>query len=167
MPESAAKKVDTSSAIVGPDTGGPALGHDAGATGSAEARKRELRKFGLVVGGVFLLIGGWLYWRGRHRWPMYTFSGVGGFLVVFGAVAPIVLGPVYRAWMLIAGVLGWINTRLLLSAIFFLLFMPVSLVMRLFGRDPLTRRFDPRLKSYWVDRPKQDEGPEIVYKRQY
>jgi hypothetical protein len=49
-------------------------------------RTRDLRKFGLVVGGVFLLLGGWFLFRNKPAGPYFLTPGV--LLVVFGLVAP-------------------------------------------------------------------------------
>jgi hypothetical protein len=56
-------------------------------------------------------------------------------------------------------VLGWVNTRILLSFVFFVLMAPVALLLRAFGRDPLARRRDPKSPSYWL-KHKPGEDPE-------
>ncbi len=79
-----------------------------------------------------------------------------------------ILGPVYRAWMKLAHVLAWINTRILLGVIYFVFLMPIRGVMRLFGRDPLTRRPDPKRATYWVERsPEERQRPPEDYQNQY
>ena len=62
------------------------------------------------------------------------------------------LTQVYRLWMSIGEVLGWINTRLLLGGLFYLLFTPVGVWMRLRGKDPLRRTLAPEAESYRVVR---------------
>jgi hypothetical protein len=57
--------------------------------------------------------------------------------------------------MKFAYVLAWVNTRLLLSFFFYGIITPVGLVMRLLGRDPLTRKIDRSQTSYWVKRDPQ------------
>jgi hypothetical protein len=54
-------------------------------------------------------------------------------------------------WMRLAVALGYINSRVLLSLMFYLVFTPYGLLMRLFGRDPLRRR-GARRESYWISR---------------
>ena len=64
---------------------------------------------------------------------------------VFAAVAlvfPAALRPVYHIWMKIGHVLGWINTRLILGLVFFVLFAPLALLFKVFGRDPMDRKLD-------------------------
>ncbi len=60
----------------------------------------------------------------------------------------------YKGWMAFAYALGWVNTRILLVLFFFLVITPVSLVLRMIGKDPLLRRSEPDLKSYWIAREK-------------
>jgi hypothetical protein len=117
-----------------------------------EQERKRLRYFGLLVGGIFALIGFWQLYRGHHEIARIVLWSLGGFLIVFGLIAPKVLGPIYAGWMKFAFVLGWVNSRILLSVIFVFLFIPTSLIMRIFGRDALERQFNRKASSYWVDR---------------
>jgi hypothetical protein len=63
-----------------------------------------------------------------------------------------VLGPVYRGWILLGHVLGWINSRILLGVFFFVLITPIRLIAALFRRDPMARRRLPAAPSYWIER---------------
>jgi hypothetical protein len=54
--------------------------------------------------------------------------------------------------MTVGEVLGWINTRIILGGIFYLLFTPLGLCMRLRGKDPMRRTFSPEAESYRVVR---------------
>ena len=76
---------------------------------------RDLRKFGLVVGGVFLLLGGWFLFRHNAVGLYFLMPGV--VLVLFGFVAPRALEVVYIAWMILAFTVG-----LLVSAVVLTLF---------------------------------------------
>ena len=117
-----------------------------------EQRRKDLRKFGVMVGGILLLIGLFLLWRGHHKPIQIILWTIGGILVVFGAIAPTLLRPIYVGWMKFAFILGWVNSRIILSLIFYLLFTPIGLIMRLFGRDALDRRMSGKSDSYWVKR---------------
>ena len=108
------------------------------------------RSFGTAVGGVLCTIALLLAWRGRvGRAEIVGATGV--LLVVFGVIRPSLLKYPSDAWWALAGVLGWINTRVILSAAFFLVLLPIGLVWRIAGRDPMVRR---RAKtSGWVAYP--------------
>ena len=85
----------------------------------------QLRRFGLVVGGVFVLLGGWSWWRGHSVVPGVLWT-VGCPLMVCGCLAPQLLAPVERRWMAFAHVLGRINTTVILSLLYFLMFAPIG-----------------------------------------
>jgi hypothetical protein len=115
--------------------------------------KAELRKFGLTVGGAFLVLGTISWWRG-HELPPRVLWTLGVLLLVPGALFPVVLGPVQRAWMAFALVLGHFNTRVILTVLFYLVMTPVGLIIRLF-RDPLDRSLKENTSSHWIKREQQ------------
>jgi multisubunit Na+/H+ antiporter MnhG subunit len=112
---------------------------------------KHLRSFGLIVGGIFTLIGVWpALWRSQ---PLRLWSCVlGGVLMVLALAWPRSLTQVYRVWMRVGEVLGWINTRLILGMLFYLLFTPMGVYMRLRGQDPMRRTLVPEAESYRVVR---------------
>lgn len=113
------------------------------------ASKQEKRQFGLVVGAFFCVIGLWpMLWRGHP--PRWWALAPGLALAMAGLLAPGVLGPFHRVWMGLAHVLGWINTRIILGLIYFILITPTALVLRLLGKDPLNRCYDERAATYRV-----------------
>src|SRR5262249_51192767 len=126
--------------------------------------QRALRKFGLTVGGVFLLLGSVSWWRGHEVAPIFMWT-LGTPLVVLGAVAPSLLGPVERGWMAMAEVLGRINTRIILTALFYLLVTPVGWIRR-WREDPLDRRMRDGSPSNWIRRERGPVDPER-YRHQF
>jgi Saxitoxin biosynthesis operon protein SxtJ len=115
------------------------------------ASPSELRRFGLTVGGMFVLLGLASWWRG-HEWPPRVFWTLGVLLVVPGLLAPAVLGPVQRGWMRFGALLGEVNSRIILTVMFYLVFAPFGWIMRTFVRDPLDRSFAGDEKSHWIKR---------------
>jgi multisubunit Na+/H+ antiporter MnhG subunit len=97
------------------------------------------RSFGISVGAVLCLIAAALAWRGRVGRAEIVFA-VGAVLFVLGSTKPSWLKYPSDAWWAFAAVLGWVNARVLLSLLFFLLLTPVSVLWRLIGKDPLSRR---------------------------
>lgn len=79
---------------------------------------------------------------------------------------PLALKPVYIAWMRLALVLGWINTRLILLVMFYLILTPVAAIMRLFKNDPLERKIEKGRDSYWIKKEKKDFS-RLDYERQF
>ena len=64
------------------------------------------------------------------------------------------LQPVYRGWMKFGLLLSKITTPLILGIVFYGLIFPMGLIMRLAGKDPMLRRLDDKLESYWIIREK-------------
>lgn len=115
---------------------------------------REGRRFGLVVGGAFLVFAGISRWRGHDTAPI-VLASIGGLLVVGGAVVPGQLGPVYRAWMQLGLLLSKVTTPLFMGLVYFLVITPMGVVMRLAGRNPM--RHEAKDDSYWVARTPHDD----------
>ncbi len=115
--------------------------------------KSELRKFGLTVGTAFAVFGAISWWRG-HELPPRILWTLAALLIVPGLIAPSILGPVQRGWMAFAMVLGHVNTRIILTALYYLVMTPVGLIMRLF-RDPLDRSLKDARDSQWVRRERE------------
>ena len=72
------------------------------------------------------------------------------FLIVPGTIRPRLLEQPYRAWTLLGHVLGWVNSRVVLGFLFFFVFTPVSVVMRLSGRDAMRRASDRNTDTYRI-----------------
>ncbi|MGB7749476.1 MAG: SxtJ family membrane protein [Verrucomicrobiia bacterium] len=125
---------------------------------------RELRKFGLLVGGVFALLGVLLLVRHRPAAPYFLIAG--GLLILFGLIAPRVLKHVYYVWMSLAIVLGFVVSGALLILFFFLVITPIGLVARCLGNDFLNLKLDGAAASYWMPRERKPKSP-VEYERQF
>ena len=109
----------------------------------------EGRKFGLLVGGAFLVIG-ILLWRRAHPTGATVAGAVGAFLVLGGLAVPARLEPIYRAWMKLALMISKVTTPIFMSVLFYLVLPPAGLLARLVGHRPLVnRRTAP---TYWRSR---------------
>lgn len=115
----------------------------------ARLTPREGRSFGFTVGIAFVVLAGFLYWRGAVRLPP-VLAVLGAVLLGAGLVLPTRLGPVQRAWMGLAHALSRITTPILMAVIFFVTILPIGLIMRALGRNPLAR--PSREDGYWVRR---------------
>ncbi len=124
---------------------------------TAKPDAKDLRQFGLLTGAILVILFGlllpWLTGRGLPLWPWYISAP----LVAAALLWPKLLGPVYHAWMRAGLLLGWINTRIILGLIFFLLFTPLGILFRIFGKDALRRKFDANADSYRI--PAENRPP--------
>jgi hypothetical protein len=110
---------------------------------------KELRKFGLVTGAMLILFFDllipWIWGVAMPKWPLIAAAILAAMALIF----PASLRPVYTVWMRFADALGWVNTRIILSVIFFLLFFPAGMIMRMFN-DPMRRKLDESADSYRI-----------------
>ena len=102
--------------------------------------KKVLREFGLLIGlGLPFLIGWLLPTIFGHSLRLWTLCISIPFLLL-GIFKPHSLFYPYKFWMKIGHVLGWINSRVILSLVFLLVLLPIALIMKLFSYDPLRRK---------------------------
>jgi len=112
-----------------------------------KSEKSDLRKFGITVGIVLMIIAGLLFWKEKESCQI--FLGVGAIILLTTITIPVILKPVYSIWMVFAIIIGWIMTRVILSLIFYIIFTPIGLILRLFGKQFLDLRWDKSKESYW------------------
>jgi len=125
----------------------------------------EVRQFGLMMGLVLTVLGALFYWKGRPNGSIAFWTAATA-MVASGLLAPAALRPVFRVWMKFAHAMGWFNTQLLLVLLYYLIFTPVGLIMRLFRPDPLQRKIEKERSSYWKLRDRHDFVKE-QYERQF
>jgi len=106
------------------------------------------RKFGLTVGGAFLVLAALSRIFGSGRLSPYA-AVVGGLLVVGGILAPAALGPIERGWMKLAALIQAVMSVIIVVAVFGLVVVPIALIRRLLGHDALRLRRTARA-TYWI-----------------
>jgi len=120
----------------------------------------QLREFGIGLALILIVIfWGLLPWLGDRPRPLWPVAA-GGMLALAALLWPPALLPVYRGLLPIARVLGFINTWLLLGAVFFGILLPVGLVLRGLGRLQYRTGFRSDLVSYRVEVPR-DHGTRL------
>ena len=112
--------------------------------------KKDLRSFGVTIGIILLLIAGFLFYKDKESFQIFLY--IAGAFIGFGMIIPIILKPIYIAWMTFAVVLGWFMTRVILSLLFYVIITPIGLVLRIFGKDFLDLKKQAVQGSYWNQR---------------
>ena len=117
---------------------------------AADLDIKQLRRFGLTVGGIIAgLFGAVLPYLLNYTFPFWPWI-VGAVLAAWALAHPASLKPVFRGWMLVGHGLGWINSRVILGIAFLMVILPTAIAMRLARRDPLARAIEKDRRSYRV-----------------
>lgn len=103
--------------------------------------------FGLVVGTAFVALG--LLPLIRHHSARTWMWSLGLAILIAAAASPQILRMPKRAWLFLGFLLGQIVNPIVLGVLFFLVITPAGWLMRLFGSDPMRRRFDQGMSTYW------------------
>jgi saxitoxin biosynthesis operon SxtJ-like protein len=118
------------------------------------------RSFGLLLGTALIMIGLWPLWhrQGVRWWAV----ALGLALGVIALAAPHILSPLKRLWMKFGWLLGRLVSPVVMGALLYLVFTPVGLLQKLFGRDPLQLKWDRDAKTYWQFRQPPGPKPDSV-----
>lgn len=129
-----------------------------------KSSRKDLRMFGLTVGGVFIVLGVLLLWFGNGKHLYLLIGGIS--LLLFGLLLPSILKPFQKIWMAAAITMGWFMTRVVLILLFYLIVTPIGMISRLSGKRFLDLRKDNSRKSYWKNK-KSREFVKSDYEKQY
>jgi hypothetical protein len=118
---------------------------------------RELRWFAALQFVFLAVVAGMLQRHVAQSWIVWLVLAVSAAIAVVGIAVPRAVRMVFVAWMAVAFPIGWVVSYVVLAAVFYLVFCPIGLALKLCGHDPLQRRFDRRAASYWSPRPRSDD----------
>jgi hypothetical protein len=141
-------------------------GHHEQLTEHGDVKLPSERSFGITFAVVFALFALWLYWRkGLPLWALLFLAAA----VVFALLAfwsPLALRPLNRVWMRFGLLLHRIINPLVMGLLFFVVFTPTAIIMRLLRKDLLRLKKEPGVASYWIPRS-VDTDPPTNMKNQY
>ena len=114
------------------------------------SQTRKARKTALSVGAVLFTLALWSLYR-HHPMRADCLGTGGAVLLLLGTFFPQYTVAFHNAWMKLAAALGFVNSRILLAIVFYGIFTPLGLMLKLSAWDPLNRR-RKKTSSYWVPR---------------
>jgi len=102
--------------------------------------------FGLLIPAIRFGLEGLPLLEGNHNpdWPWW----VAAVIAAFAVVIPSSLVWLYKPWMKFADVAQWVNSRLILLLLFYVIILPMGLLRRLLGKDSMQRKFDAKASTY-------------------
>ena len=127
--------------------------------------KKQLNVFVIGV-DIILLFFAWKFYRSNNaKISFFLIIFAVGLLITYLINKKIVI-QFYKVWMRCAQAIGLVVTGILMIAIFYLVFAPVGLFLRLIRKDILNLKKDEKLKTYWIDKP-QREFSKSDYEKQF
>ena len=109
--------------------------------------KKSIRNFGLVFFVVLTILGVWLSFKQNPSAHYLVLTGL--LFLFFGIFLPKLLIPFYRLWMLLGIIMGWVVSRIVLIFLFYLVFTPINLILKIMGKDILDKKIEKEKNSYW------------------
>jgi hypothetical protein len=121
------------------------------------------RSFARVMGIAFYVLAAIAWWhRQSFAWVEVVLAGIGTAFLLIGYTKPLWLRPLNKAWAKLGHVLFKITNPIIMALLYTITIIPMGLLLRLFGKDPLKRTFDAQAPSYWVTREFQGPAPETI-----
>jgi len=108
------------------------------------------QKFGLFFTVVFAVAAVYFYYSDNVTWAYLLIAAAIIFLLVTLIKSDALL-PLNKLWIRFGLLLGMVVSPIVLGIIFFGLFTPIAVVMRLSGRDELRLKFTQK-ESHWISR---------------
>jgi len=106
----------------------------------SDTDRKILKSFARVISLALVSVFGILLpWLRDYQWPVWPWA-IAGLLMLTGMIKPDLLQGPHKVWHRFANVLGWINSRIILGLIFFVLITPVAALLRVMGKQPLKQK---------------------------
>ena len=114
--------------------------------------KSSNRSFGVLFFVVFLALAFWpMLNNGAPNYYLILLSLI---FLILGLVNSKILSPLNKGWIKFGEILGKIIAPIVMAMVYFLILTPISLFVRLFGKDLIGMKFSNNIKSYWIKRKK-------------
>jgi hypothetical protein len=115
-------------------------------------RKKDLRSFGIIIFFAGLVIDAIIYWKhGLQAKSLFIYSTLGSLFLITGLLIPNLLKPIHKIWMILAVILGFIMTKLIMTLTFILIVTPIGLLLKLSGKDLLNLKIKEKENTFWKD----------------
>lgn len=112
--------------------------------------KSSNRSFGLLFFIVFLIIGFWPLFDKKNI--NYVSISIAVLFLILGLKNAKILTPLNKFWVKLGEILGNVIAPIIMALVYFIILTPISLIVRLFGKDLLGLKFLHNKKSYWIKR---------------
>ena len=124
-------------------------------------KTKDLKEFSLIWAVIFTIIGIIPYFK--HTTPQNWAFGVSLIFIMVAFFKPNILESFYKIWTKFGGLMGHYISKVILFVLYFGLFTPISLLLKLLGKDLLDKKIDKDADSYWIERENQPESMKFQF----
>ena len=110
------------------------------------------KSFGLLFFVVFLIIGLWPLKNGESL--NFYFITVSVVFLILGLLNSKLLSPLNKSWIKLGEILGIIIAPIVMALVYFVILTPISIIVRVFGKDLLGLKSFKEKDTYWIKRKK-------------
>ncbi len=110
------------------------------------------KSFGLLFFVVFLILGLWPLKNGENL--NFYFITASIIFLILGLINSKLLSPLNKSWIKLGEILGIIIAPIVMALVYFVVLTPISIIVRIFGKDLLGLKFLKEKETYWIKRKK-------------
>lgn len=127
--------------------------------------RAQLASFGRLWAPAFAMMFSAMFWNAAVYSGCVISLAIGMLIALVAWVNPLWLKPVFVTLMIVTFPLGMLIGFVLMVCVYYLCIVPIGLLLRVFGKDPLAKRWDSEASSYWIER--SDMAPLEQYFKQF
>ena len=120
-------------------------------------RKKDLKEFGFIWAGIFFIMGVIPYLKHVKSYNNSLFV-VSIIFIVISLYKPNYFESFYKIWIKFGEFIGNYISKIVLFILYFAVFTPISLLLKLLGKDLLNKKIDKNTATYWIDRDEQPQS---------
>lgn len=127
-----------------------------------KSKRQHVQDFAALFGVIFLLVGTYLEYRIANPALTLSFWLSGIAFAGLGYKAPLLLLPLWSGWMKLGHALGFIVNFLIMGISWWLLAVPIGLLLKLIGKKVMDLSYGAPVETYWEDRPEKQHNFQLL-----
>ncbi|MFZ1519361.1 MAG: hypothetical protein WAU11_11330 [Ignavibacteriaceae bacterium] len=126
--------------------------------------EEAVKKTGISVGVVLILISLLLWYLGKASFVYFSITG--GLFVILALIAIPILRPFHKLWMMLALLMGFVMSRVILTILYYIVLTPIGLLAKIVGKKFMPLGLDKNASTYW-EKKGNTAKQQIDYERQF
>ena len=116
---------------------------------------KELRNFGLIWAGIFLFFSILPIFKDGYLAVPSLLIGLG--FILISSFNPDLFYQInfYQTWLKFGNLMGKVNSKIIIFILFYLVFLPIGIILKILKKDLLRKKLDKSLSTYFIDRTEQ------------